>query len=189
VNANACTVGPLVRLTNNNLPLVRCVLRLGHWRSLTWLTNVSSQYKPMKAAFRQGPPRRRLARARNRLVVSWRGGAARAGEPRSAFRPSLMRSTRCSAPIMRARNPQTRPSADHARSGLASASPPAEKTSARQNQARQSCTGDGTGNAHAATATRDSVVETEPSSAAHRFTKCNLDTVKTSQQWDADQVV
>ena len=72
-------------------------------------------------------------------------------------------------------------------------SPPAEKATARQDQARKSGTRDGTGNlAHAAT--RDSVVETEPSSAepssvGHRFIKCNLDAVRTSRQWYADQVV
>jgi hypothetical protein len=73
------------------------------------------------------------------------------------------------------------------RGALLPPSPPAEKASARQDKAGKASTGDGSGNAHAAT--RDSVVETEPSSAAHRFTKCNLDTVRTSQQWDADQVV
>src|ERR1700750_2654971 len=63
--------------------------------------------------------------------------------------------------------------------GLLPPSPPAEKASARQDKAGKASTGDGRGNAHPAT--RDSVVETEPSSAAHRFTKCNLDTVKTRQ--------
>ena len=58
------------------------------------------------------------------------------------------------------------------------ASPPAEKTTARQDQTRQSGTRNGTGNAHA-TATRNSVVETEPCSAeaTHRFIECNLDAV------------
>ena len=37
--------------------------------------------------------------------------------------------------------------------------------------------------------TRNPVVETEPASAAHRFTKYKFDRVKTSQQWDVDQVV
>src|SRR5262245_35949035 len=51
-------------------------------------------------------------------------------------------------------------------------SPPAEKAAARQDQAWKSGTGDGTGNlAHVAT--RDSVVETEPYRATHRFTKSN----------------
>ena len=74
------------------------------------------------------------------------------------------------------------------RSALASsrppaASPPAEKTTARQDQTRQSGTRNGTGNAHA-TATRNSVVETEPCSAeaTHRFIECNLDAVSTSRR-------
>ena len=47
-------------------------------------------------------------------------------------------------------------------------SPPAEQTTAREDQAWQASTGDGAGNvAH----TRDSVVETESFEAAHRFTK------------------
>jgi len=90
-----------------------------------------------------------------------------------------------------AHDARPRRSAAHVRSGgLPTTSPPAKKTTARKDQARQSCTSDGTGDpAHAAT--RDSVVETEPQSpsGAHRFIKCNLDSVMTSRQRDADQVV
>jgi hypothetical protein len=71
-------------------------------------------------------------------------------------------------------------------------SPPCEKATACQDQGRQPGTRDGTGNrAHAATDTYDSVVETEPCSAqaAHRFTKRKLDSGRTSQEWDVDQVV
>jgi hypothetical protein len=46
------------------------------------------------------------------------------------------------------------------------ASPPAEKTTAREKQPRQACTG-----ARNSTRARDSIVETEPSSAADRFAK------------------
>jgi hypothetical protein len=53
-----------------------------------------------------------------------------------------------------------------------SPSAPAKKTTARQNQTRQSGTRDGARNtARLATQARDSVVETEPSAAAHRFSK------------------
>ena len=71
--------------------------------------------------------------------------------------------------------------------GFPPPSPPAEKAAVRQDQARQSCSHDGTGDSWGTA--RDSVVETESFSAAHRFTECNLDTVGTRQQWDADQVV
>src|SRR5262249_30764853 len=67
-------------------------------------------------------------------------------------------------------------------------SPPGEKATARQDQAGQASTDDGTGDSGACA--RNGVVETEPfRKAAHRFTKCNLNTVRACQQWDANQVV
>jgi hypothetical protein len=70
--------------------------------------------------------------------------------------------------------------------GFLTASPPSKQTTARQDQAGQSSTGNGTGDGSNAP---DSVVETEPSRAAHRFLKKDSYTVRTSQQWNVDQVV
>ena len=76
--------------------------------------------------------------------------------------------------------------------GFLTASPPSKQTTASQDQGRQACADDGTGNpAYVATNARDGIVETEPCSAeaAHRFTKRKLHSGRTSQQWDVDQVV
>jgi hypothetical protein len=49
--------------------------------------------------------------------------------------------------------------------------PPAKKATTRQDQTRQAGAGDGGGDGVHAAATRDSVIETEPSRDAHRFAK------------------
>jgi hypothetical protein len=74
---------------------------------------------------------------------------------------------------------------------VTASSPPAEKTTARQDQAGKSCTGDGARNTvYLATDTCDRVVKTEPfRAAAHRFAKLKLDTIRSIQQRHTDQVV